>query len=104
MFNHQVLALVLILLFIVSPIASAQTSTATQGQAQETPGRGYWIDPATKLMWAGKDNGKDADWGQAAGVDLNLVSLGPRDPACGGQEHHNHRDSNEQTKLQIALQ
>jgi hypothetical protein len=24
--------------------------------------RGFWIDPSTGLMWAGKDNGKDVSW------------------------------------------
>jgi hypothetical protein len=33
--------------------------------ARETQARGYWIDPSTKLMWAGTDNGKDVTWGQA---------------------------------------
>jgi hypothetical protein len=72
MFHHQVLILVLILLLLVTPIASAQTPTATQGQAQETQARGYWIDPATGLMWAGKDNGKDVNWGKAKKYCRNL--------------------------------
>ena len=63
---------VLILLFIVTPIASAQTSTEARGQAQETQARGYWIDPATNLMWAGKDNGKDVIWRQANKYCRNL--------------------------------
>ena len=72
MFNHQVLALVLILLFIITPIASAQTSTATQRPAQETQVRGYWLDPAHNLRWAGKDNGKDVNWGEAKKYCRNL--------------------------------
>jgi hypothetical protein len=24
--------------------------------------RGFWIDPSTGLMWAGKDNGRDVSW------------------------------------------
>ena len=27
--------------------------------------RGYWVDPSTSLMWAGKDNGKDVSWNKA---------------------------------------
>ncbi len=64
--------IVLILLLIVTPSASAQTSTAARGQAQESAARGYWIDPATRLMWAGKDNGKDVNWGKAKKYCRNL--------------------------------
>jgi hypothetical protein len=34
--------------------------------------RGYWIDPATGLMWAGKDNGKDVYWRKARKYCRNL--------------------------------
>ena len=27
--------------------------------------RGYWVDPSTGLMWAGRDNGKDVSWNKA---------------------------------------
>jgi hypothetical protein len=33
--------------------------------AQETRARGYWVDPSTGLMWAGKDNGNAVTWGNA---------------------------------------
>ena len=56
---------VLILLSIVAMIASAQSSTEDRGLAQETQVRGYWTDPSTGLMWAGKDNGKDVNWHKA---------------------------------------
>lgn len=36
--------------------ASARSSPEDQGTAQETQQGGYWIDPLTKLMWAGRDN------------------------------------------------
>jgi hypothetical protein len=72
MFSHQVLTRVLILLYLFTPIASAQISTETRGQAQQTQGRGYWIDPATGLMWAGKDNGKDVNWHKAMNYCLDL--------------------------------
>jgi hypothetical protein len=32
---------------------------------EETQARGFWIDPSTRLMWAGKDNGKDVSWKKA---------------------------------------
>ncbi len=36
-----------------------------QSPAQDTRVRGYWVDPSTRLMWAGKDNGKDVSWKKA---------------------------------------
>lgn len=50
------------LLSIAAMIAGAQSSTRVQGLAQETQVRGYWVDPSTGLMWAGKDSGKDVSW------------------------------------------
>ena len=52
---------VLILLSIVAMIASVQSATQDQSTSQETQVRGYWVDPSTGLMWAGKDNGKDVN-------------------------------------------
>lgn len=49
---------VLILLSIVAMIASAQSSTENRGLAQETQVRGYWVDPATGLMWAARTTAK----------------------------------------------
>lgn len=46
-------------------VMSTLSPTEDQGLAQETQARGYWIDPSTKLMWEGRDNGKDVTWGQA---------------------------------------
>jgi hypothetical protein len=48
-------------LLLVCAVDAQQRSTAVQ----ETQARGYWIDPSTGLMWAGKDNGKDVSWGKA---------------------------------------
>ena len=54
------------LLFSVSVLmASAQSAPGAQGHAQGTQVPGYWIDPSTGLMWAGKDNGKDVSWKEA---------------------------------------
>jgi hypothetical protein len=50
------------LLCFAAMSASAQSSTPNQGAAQETQERGYWVDSATGLMWAAKDNGKDVSW------------------------------------------
>jgi Protein of unknown function (DUF1566) len=54
--------LVLISFCTLVVIAGAQSSTQDQGQEQETHGHGFWIDPSTSLMWAGRDNGKDVSW------------------------------------------
>jgi Protein of unknown function (DUF1566) len=61
----QQATVVLILLLVVTMIADAQSSEHDQSSAQETQTRGYWSDPSTGLMWAAKDNGKDANWHQA---------------------------------------
>ena len=68
--------LVLISFCTLVVIAGAQSSTRDQGQAQETQVRGYWIDPSTGLMWAGKDNGKDVSWNKAMKYcrDLRLAA------------------------------
>ena len=47
-------------------IADAQSSTQDRWLERDTQVRGYWIDPSTGLMWAGKDNnGKDVSWQKA---------------------------------------
>jgi hypothetical protein len=45
-----------------------------QRLVQETRSRGYWIDPTTKLMWEGRDNGIAVTWHKAASYcrDLRL--------------------------------
>ena len=55
--------LIILTMFVVS--SCAQTPTSDPSQAEETQVRGYWVDPATKLMWAGKDNGRDVSWKKA---------------------------------------
>jgi Protein of unknown function (DUF1566) len=72
-------SVVLILLSIVTTIAGAQSPTEGRGQAQETQVRGYWIDPSTGLMWAGKDNGKDVNWDKARKYCRNLRLAGYSD-------------------------
>ena len=55
----------LFLAAFVAATAGAQSSTHDQTPEQETQARGYWVDPATGLMWAAKDNGKDVSWKKA---------------------------------------
>ena len=47
--------------------------------AQETQVRGYWVDPSTGLMWAGKDNGIAVTWHKAASYCRNLPLAGHSD-------------------------
>lgn len=55
--------------------AGAQSSTEGRRLAQETQIHGYWTDPSTGLMWAGKDNVKDVSWKNAVKYcrDLRLA-------------------------------
>jgi len=69
----------LILRSIVAMVAGAQSSTEDRGLAQETQVRGYWVDPSTGLMWAGKDNGKDVHWHAATKYCRNLRLAGYSD-------------------------
>jgi hypothetical protein len=55
----------LILLSSLTAIAGAQSPTNDRGSPQNTQVHGYWVDPTTGLMWAGKDNGKDVSWKSA---------------------------------------
>jgi len=43
----------------------SQSTTEGQGLVQETQSRGYWLDHATGLMWAERDNGKEVTWRNA---------------------------------------
>ena len=63
----------------VTRIAGAQSSSEVRGQAQETQVRGYWIDPSTRLMWAGRDNGKDVNWHKATQYCTKLRLAGHSD-------------------------
>jgi hypothetical protein len=57
---------VLITLSVVAVVACGQTATGDPKPPQEAKINGHWIDPSTKLMWAGKDNGKDVHWHKAS--------------------------------------
>ena len=53
-------------------IAQSQVDVPEAPEAAEAPIT--WTDPATGIMWTGKDNGEDIDWDQAMAYcrDLNL--------------------------------
>jgi len=53
----------LVIVFAIQ--ASTQSIPKGQINAQETQIRGYWVDPSSGLMWAGRDNGKDVTWKEA---------------------------------------
>ena len=46
-----------------------------QSRAQDAQMGGFWTDPSTGLMWAGRDNGKDVSWKSAMNYcrDLRLA-------------------------------
>src|SRR5262249_20769666 len=73
--SRAMCGVVVILLSTASMIAEAQSPTHDRGATQETQVRGYWIDPSTGLMWAGKDSGKDMSWKAAVKYcgDLRLA-------------------------------
>jgi len=54
-----------LLLSVAALNGSAQSALESQSRAQETQARGFWVDPSTGLMWAGKDNGRDVNWKNA---------------------------------------
>jgi hypothetical protein len=46
---------------------------------EQTQARGYWIDPDTGLMWAGKDSDKDLSWKKAVKYCSDLRLAGHSD-------------------------
>jgi hypothetical protein len=68
------IATTLLQLSFAAFMAGAQ-STAGKAPQPAPQVRDYWIDPATNLMWATKDNGKDISWKAAIKYcrDLNLA-------------------------------
>jgi hypothetical protein len=57
----------------------AQSTAETGTPVEETQVRGSWIDPSTRLMWAGKDNGKDVSWRAAMNFCRRLRLSGHSD-------------------------
>lgn len=56
---------ILILFSLVATISGVQCRTKNQSSAKDTQVRGYWVDPSTGLMWAGKENGEAVTWRKA---------------------------------------
>jgi len=73
------LTLLLLLLSSIAMVSRAQSPKPNQESAQATQTRGYWIDPSTGLMWAGKDNGEDVNWKNAVKYCRNLRLAGYSD-------------------------
>ena len=70
---------VALLICVVALRGSAQSAPSGPRAAPETQMRGFWIDPSTGLMWAGKDNGKDVSWKGALKYCRNLRLAGYSD-------------------------
>jgi hypothetical protein len=68
----------LVILIGVAAVAGAQTVTEPRG-----PTLGYWVDPTTKLMWAGQDNGEVVTWHAAVSYCRNLQLAGYHDWRLG---------------------
>jgi sugar lactone lactonase YvrE len=71
--------IVLIFLSVNTMLAGAQSTTQKSDSAEETQARGYWVDPSTDLMWAGRDNGRDVSWKKALKYCRNLRLAGYAD-------------------------
>ena len=73
--------LLLLTLLPVGLGAQAQSSTeGPQVARPDTQVRGYWVDPSTGLMWAGRDSfGRDLNWRQALKYCLGLRLAGHAD-------------------------
>lgn len=68
--------LILIAVSALAIPAGAQSSIKDQESVHDTQARGYWVDPDTRLMWTGKDNGKDVTWKKAVRYCRNLRLAG----------------------------
>src|ERR1035441_6091180 len=76
----------LALLLSSTKMFCAQATAKDTVPSQQTQARGYWDDPTTGLMWAGRDNGEDVSWKKAVKYcqdlrlngysDWRLASLG----------------------------
>jgi hypothetical protein len=54
------------LMAVLSPSVSLRAQSIGHGiVSTKNQAPGVWVDPSTKLMWAGKDNGKDINWRRA---------------------------------------
>ena len=66
-------------LFVFVVESAHAQSEADLQSSQNTQVRGYWIDPATGLMWAGRDNGTDVTWKEAMKYCRKLQLAGHSD-------------------------
>lgn len=69
----------LLVILLFAAVADAQSPSTDRSSLQGTQARGYWVDPATGLMWAGRDNGKDVSWKKAVKYCRNLRLAGYSD-------------------------
>jgi hypothetical protein len=61
-------------------VAYAHSSIEDHLVASDTRVRGYWVDPSSGLMWAGRDNfGRDLNWRQATKYCRDLQLAGYAD-------------------------
>jgi serine/threonine-protein kinase len=68
------------LILAIAGIWFATRSSSTNPPESSFPeGAFVWTDPATGLMWAKKDNGKDVNWQQATDYCRNLQEVGHSD-------------------------
>ena len=65
-------SVVLMLLFVLTFASGSQSKSSGQSVTPENKVNGYWVDPATGLIWAGKDNGKKVNWQTAKKYCLKL--------------------------------
>jgi hypothetical protein len=68
--------IVVVLSLLAVRVAVAQSVPQGSEAVQETQARGFWTDPSTGLMWAGKDSGKDLSYKGAVNYchDLRLTA------------------------------
>jgi hypothetical protein len=57
----------------IQPLQPPATQSAIQPTAIQPTEDPTWTDPATRLMWAGKDNGKNVTWVQAKSYCASLT-------------------------------
>lgn len=76
---HMKWKAILILLSSLTVTVTMNAQSPTHASIQETQARGFWTDPATGLMWAGRDNGKDVSWKRAVKYCRNLRLAGCAD-------------------------
>ena len=64
---------------VVALLSLIVAGTTSQSRSQEAPASGVWADPATGLMWAAKDSGKDVSFKSAVKYCRNFWLAGHSD-------------------------